>query len=60
MIVLKIGEEGQTGWNRPQARWSAQADGGSLQSQESQEGFHDSWKEEETQGKLSSHIDLIL
>lgn len=45
--LLYLGEEGQTGRNRPQARWSAQAYGGSLQGQEGEKRFHDTREEEE-------------
>lgn len=58
MITMSLtcpGEEGQTGRDRPQARWGAQAHGGGLQGQEGEEGFHDSREEEETQGKCKSN-----
>lgn len=47
MNIMKTGKEGQTGRNRPQTCRGAQADGRSLQSQEGQEGFHDTREEEE-------------
>lgn len=53
------GKEGQTGRNRAQACWSAQAYGGSLQGEEGQEGFHDSRKKEETQGKSLEYSRLL-
>lgn len=46
------GEEEEANWDRGQARRSAQAHGGSVQGQESQEGFHDPWEKEETQGEF--------
>lgn len=58
---MSPGEEGQTGRDRPQACWGAQAHGGSLQGQEGEEGFHDTGEEEEAQGKyiFVYFLDLI-